>query len=66
MTRGSFSAHPFIPFVPSQFIPDFIGFGQHAHDASSVLTKAGSSLGGSALSAAASSSVAGHVVQYSR
>ena len=60
MTCGPFSAHAFIPFVPSQLVADFIRFGQHAHDASSVLAKAGSSGGG------ALSSSSGHTVQYSR
>ena len=61
MTRGPFGSHSFIPFVASPFITDFGRFGQHTHDPTSVLAKAGS-LGGASSS---SSAAAGHVVQYS-
>ena len=63
MTRGPFGSHSFIPFIASQFITDFGRFGQHAHDPTPVLARAGSLGGGGAPSS--SSSAAGHAVQYS-
>ena len=59
MTCGTFGFHSFIPFIASQFITDFGCFGQHRHDPTPVLTKAGALGGGS------SSPSAGHAIQYS-